>query len=450
MRKDQAEMSKHLIVLGGGPGGYAAALVAAQKGLTVTLIEEREVGGTCLNRGCIPTKALLACSDVYSKIRDASKYGVRVEGASADLEAMQTRKDKVVKTLRTGVESLLAKRGVRVVKARGRFTGHHEIEAAGERIQGDYVIIATGTEVLRLWKGDGIITSDEALSLTSLPETLLVVGAGAVGMEMACFFSELGSKVTVVEMMPQAMPGLDAEIVETCQRELKKKGIQVKTSCKVEKLEGRGVTFSDGKSASYSVILQAVGRAFNTGDIGIEHTGIALERGRIAVSPSMKTEIDGIYAIGDVVAGSPLLAHSATAQGIVAARSAAGEEASMDYSAIPSCVYTHPEVASVGVRESEVEQPLVAKVPYRAMGRSHAGGDISGLIKIVAEKGTGKVRGVHIVGEKATELIHEGVVAVRHGLTVREMGDVVRAHPTLSEIHSECYHMLEGRSIHVI
>lgn len=444
------DMSKHLIVLGGGPGGYAAALVAAQKGLKVTLIEEREIGGTCLNRGCIPTKALLACSDLYSRIREATKYGIRVEGASADLDAMQTRKEKVVKTLRTGVESLLAKRGVTVVKARGRFVGSHELIAGTEHIKGDYIIIATGTEALRLWEGDGILTSDEALALKEVPESLLVVGAGAVGIEMACFYSELGSKVTVVEMMAQAMPGLDSDIVETCMRELKKKGIQIKTGCKVEKLEGRTVTFSDGKSASYAAILQAVGRAYNTGDIGLEQAGLTALRGRITTSKTMETGVAGIYAIGDIVADSPLLAHSATAQGIVAALSAAGEKASMDYTAIPNCIYSHPEVASVGVREIDLNQPLVAKVPYRAIGRSHAGGDISGLMKIVAEQETGKVRGVHIVGERATELIHEGAAVVRLGLTVHEMGEMVRAHPTFSELYSECYHFLEGRAIHVV
>ncbi|MDQ7827300.1 MAG: dihydrolipoyl dehydrogenase [Candidatus Eremiobacteraeota bacterium] len=441
-------MKKRLAVLGGGPGGYAAALTAAQKGMEVTLIEERQVGGTCLNRGCIPTKALLACSELYSKIREAGKYGIKVEKPTADLPAMMARKDKVVATLRTGVEGLLKKRGVTLVPSKGTLAGSRAIETGGTTVEADSIILATGTEALRLFSGENIITSDEALCLNEIPETLLVIGAGAVGLEMACFFAELGSRVTVVEMLPRILPGLDAELTDTLARELKKKGLQIKTGCPVEKIEGASVSFSDGTKASYSKILQAVGRKFNTGGIGLEKAGVATEKGRVKINEYLETSVEGIYAIGDIVEGSTLLAHAATAQGITAALCAAGEKEPFSGRAIPNCIYTHPEVASVGMAEGSLENPLVGKIPYRVMGKAHASGELAGLIKIVADRGTRKVMGVHIVGEKATELIHEGILAVMEGISIRRMAEVIRAHPTFAEIYSEAFHLLEGRPIH--
>lgn len=441
-------MGNNCIILGGGPGGYSAALVAAQKGQKVTLIERKAVGGTCLNRGCIPTKALLSCSELYGKIKEAKKYGINVSQSSPDLAAMIARKDKVVNTLRTGLEGILKKRGVRIIAAEGTFTGPATIEAQGEKIEGDSVIIATGTEVMRLWEGEGLITSDEALELHEIPATLLVVGAGAVGVELACFFSELGTRVTLVEMMESILPGLDRELSDTLARELKKKGIAIRTSSRIDSIAGGVVTFSDGKTETYERILQAVGRRFNTSAIGLDKIGLTAERGRIRTSASMETALPGIYAIGDIVEGSPLLAHSAIEQGIVAALTIAGEHAEMDYSAIPSAVYSHPEVASVGLTEDRVEEPLISKIPYRTMGRAHASGEIAGLIKIIAEKKSRLLKGVHIVGDRATEIIHEGVLALRMGATIEHMAGVIRAHPTFAEVYSEAFHLLEGRAIH--
>jgi dihydrolipoamide dehydrogenase len=441
-------MSRRVVIIGGGPGGYAAALVAAQKGLSVTLVEERELGGTCLNRGCIPTKALLTCSELFSRIREAGKYGIVVEKASVDLSAMQARKDKVVKTIRAGLEALMKKRGVRVLKARAMLLGRPFVQAGEEKLEYDALIIATGTEPLLMWDGDGIVTSDGALALDAIPSSMLVVGAGAVGLEMACFYSEIGVKVTIVEMLPHILPGLDAEIADTLARELKKKGIQIKTGCKVEKIENRSVALTDCSQATYEVILQAVGRRFNTSGLGVENVGLTLDKNRIKTDERMETGVKGIYAVGDIVAGSPLLAHSAYAQGAVAALNIAGEDSSMDYGSIPNCVYSHPEAASVGMSEKEVENPLTARIPYRIMGKAHAAGEIAGLLIVVADKSSRLVKGVHIVGEKATELIHEGVVAVRLGLTVEKLAEVIRAHPTFSEIYSEAYHHLEGRALH--
>lgn len=441
-------MDKHIVILGGGPGGYSAALVAAQKGLKVTLIEKNALGGTCLNRGCIPTKALLACSELYGRIKEARKFGIDVSGASADVKAMMARKDKIVTTLRTGLEGIMKKRGVRIVTGKGTILDNRTVEVSGERIAADFIIIATGTEVMRFWEGEGIITSDEALAMDQVPGNLLVVGAGAVGIELGCFYAELGSRVTIVEMMPQILPGIEKELSETLARELKKKGITLRASTKISTVKGTEVVYEDGRSERYDAVLQAVGRRFNTESIGLENVNIEVRKGRIDANASMETVVPGIYAIGDIVAGSPLLAHSAMMQGIVAALNSAGEAAEMDYRAIPQCVYSHPEVASCGLQESQVEDGRVARIPYRAMGRAHASGEIAGLMKIVADKKTGIVKGIHIVGEKATEIIHEGILALKSGATVQSLAEVIRAHPTFSEVYSEAYHFLEGRAIH--
>lgn len=443
-------MYKKVVILGAGPAGYVAALIGAKKGLEVILIEEKEIGGTCLNRGCIPLKTLLASSNLYYKIKEAGKYGIKVEGVYPDLALMQERKNKVIKTLQTAIEGLLKKRAVRLIKGKGRFLSPYEIEVSGELIKADAVIIATGTEVMRLFQGDGIITSDEALNIKEIPKTFLIIGAGAVGVELACFFSEIGSRVTLIEMLPQILPGFDSEIVEILARELKKKGITIKLNCKIEKIENLKVTFSDEETKSYDLILQAIGRQFNTKNIGLEKIGLILEKGRIKTDNTMQTNIPEIYAVGDIVFGSPMLAHISSTQGMTAALNLAGEKVLMDYLVIPNCVYSHPEAAFAGLKEELVENPQVVSIPYRAMGRAHSEGEISGLIKIVAEKETRKLKGVHIIGEKAAEIIHEGALALKFGLTIDKMAEVIRAHPTYSEIYSEALHLLTGNPIHYL
>ncbi|MBI2251842.1 MAG: dihydrolipoyl dehydrogenase [Armatimonadetes bacterium] len=443
-------MPKKVVIIGGGPAGYVAALISAKKGLEVILIEEKEIGGTCLNRGCIPLKTLLTSSHLYYKIKEAAKYGIKVEGAYPDLIFMQERKNKVIKTLQNAIEGLLKKRAVRLIKGKGRFLSPYEVEVSGELIKADAVIIATGTEVMRLFEGDGIITSDEALNIKEIPKNFLIIGAGAVGVELACFFSEIGSRVTLVEMLPQILPGFDSEIVEILARELKKKGIIIKLNCKIERIENLKVTFSDDKAESYDFILQAIGRRFNTQNIGLEKIGLILEKGRIKTDNTMQTNIPEIYAAGDIVFGSPMLAHISSLQGMIAALNLAGEKALMDYSVIPNCVYSHPEAAFAGLQEEAVENPQVASIPYRVMGRAHSEGEISGLIKIVAEKETRKLKGIHIIGEKAAEIIHEGALALKFGLTIDKMAEVIRAHPTYSEIYSEALHLLTGNPIHYL
>lgn len=441
---------KHLIIIGGGPGGYAAALVASQKNIKVTLFEKDCAGGTCLNRGCIPTKALLASSHLFEKIKNSQKFGINVENVSFDLNAIVERKNKVVETMRTSLEGLLKRRNVTVLKEYAKILSPRKVSAGGEEYTCDNIIIATGSEVMRIWDDKYIITSDEAIFPEALPSSLLVVGAGAVGLELACFYSQLGTKVTVVEMMDRILPSMDKDITDTLMRELKKKGISIKTGCKIEKIDGENVSFSDGKTNQFSTILQAVGRKANTENIGLENLSVTLEKGRIKTDTTMETSEKGVYAIGDIVHGYPQLAHSASAQGVIAALNIAGQKTFFNDNAIPGCIYTYPEAASVGLREDEIEEPIVSKVQFRTMGRAHAEGEIAGLIKIVADKDSKVVKGVHIVGERATDIIHEGVIAVSKGITIDDLADCIHAHPTFAEIYAEAFHLAEGRPIHVI
>ncbi len=443
-------MYKNLVIIGGGPGGYTAALVAAQKNIKTTLIEKREIGGTCLNRGCIPTKALLASSHMLDKIKCSAAYGINTNIVSVDLPAIINRKNKVVETLRTSVTGLMQKKNIEIINAQAKILSKNKIMAGGTEIPCDAIIIATGSEPMKIWQGENIITSDEALMLEEIPATLLVVGAGAVGLELACFFASLGAKVTVVEMAPRIFPAIDKEITDTLVRELKKKGITLKTACGVEKIENGTVFFTNGKTGVFDKILQAVGRKFNTENIGLENISVSLEKGRIVTDSKMETSEKGVYAIGDVAAKYPLLAHAASAQGITAALNIAGEENFFDGSAIPGCIYTSPEMASVGQREEDVENAITARVPFRVMGRAHAEGEIAGLLKIVADKETHRIKGVHIIGERATDLIQEGVLHLALGATIGELAKIIYAHPTFAECFGEAFHLLEGRGIHVL
>ena len=441
---------KHLIIIGGGPGGYTAALIASQKNIKVTLFEKDSVGGTCLNRGCIPTKAMLASSHLFEKIKNSKKFGINADNISFDLPIIIERKNKVVETMRTSLEGLLQKRNVTIIKEHAKILSPGKVSAGGKEYTCDNIIIATGSQAMKIWNGEYIITSDEALFPEAIPPTLLVAGAGAVGLELACFYSQLGSKVTVVEMLDRILPTMDKDITDTLTRELKKKGISIKTGCKIETIEGGNVTFSDGKTGAFDKILQAVGRKAITEEIGLENLNITIERGRIKTDKHMETTEKGIYAIGDIVYGYPQLAHSASAQGITAVLNIAGEESLFDGNAIPGCIYTSPESASVGLREDELENPIISKVQFRTMGRAHAEGEIAGLIKIVADRNSKIVKGVHIIGERATDIIHEGVIAVTQGLTIEALADCIHAHPTFAEVYAEAFHLAEGRPIHVV
>jgi dihydrolipoamide dehydrogenase len=457
-------MSK-IIVIGAGPGGYVAAIRAAQLGAEVTVIEKGEVGGTCLNVGCIPTKTLLASVEVLSSIKEAAKFGINVGEAVPDLARMMSRKDKVVGQLRKGIEYLLKNKKIVLIKGSGKILEPGKVEVvkddgSKEALSAAKIIIATGSESaqpsLFPFDGEKIITSKEALSLEKIPESLLIVGAGAIGVEFGCIFAALGTAVTIVEMLPQVLPTEDAEIARELEKQLRRKRIKVYTGTKIEAVDSQQSavhsTLSSGEVIETEKMLVAVGRKLNSAGLGLEEAGINLERGRIVVNEKLETNVAGIYAIGDVVGGT-LLAHKASSEGIVAAENASGQDSVMDYHAVPGCIFTLPEVASVGLSEQKAKEAgqeiKIGRFPFRALGKALAVGQVEGMIKIVAEAESDEILGIHIIGPHATDLIAEGVLAIKAEITVEELGNTIHAHPTLAEGIMEAAHALHGKAIHL-
>ena len=457
-------MSK-IIVIGAGPGGYIAAIRAAQLGAEVTIIEKSEVGGTCLNVGCIPTKTLLASVEVLSSIKEAAKFGINVGEAVPDLSRMMSRKDKVVGQLRKGIEYLLKNKKIVLIKGSGKILEPGKVEVvkddgSREELSADKIIIATGSESAKPslfpFDGEKVITSKEALSLEKIPESLLIVGAGAIGVEFGCIFAALGTRVTIVEMLPQVLPTEDAEIARELEKQLKRKRIKVHTGTKIEKVESLKLKveseLSSGEKVETEKVLVAVGRKLNSENLGLEEAGIKTEKGRIVVNEKLETNIAGIYAIGDV-AGGILLAHKASTEGIIAAENASGQDSVMDYRAVPGCIFTLPEVASVGLTEQKAEEARqeirIGKFPFRALGKAQAVGQVEGMVKIVADAESDEILGIHIIGPHATDLIAEGVLAIKAEVTAEELGNIIHAHPTLAEGIMEAAHAVHGKAIHL-
>jgi dihydrolipoamide dehydrogenase len=453
-------------IIGAGPGGYVAALKAAQLGAEVVVIEDTEVGGTCLNRGCIPTKTLLASTELYSKIKEMDKFGLQLQGeVTPRIDWMIQRKIKVVETQVKGIKGLFKSWGVQLKNGRGRLTAPDRIVvengADTEELKIDRVIIATGSRPAEIpvfpFDGKNILSSTDALELQEIPKSMLIVGAGVIGCEFACIFRELGTEVTIVELLPRAVSTEDEEISELLQRELKKKKIKLFTEVKAEKVEIRddGVhTFlSNGKEIVTEKVLVSIGRAFNTENLGLEELGIQKgQRGEIKVDEKMRTSLEGIYAVGDVTGGI-LLAHVASKEGVIAAKNIMGAEEKMDYSTVPAAIFTSPEIASVGLREQQAKEKgidyITGHFQFRALGKAHAMGEISGLIKVIADRKTDKVLGVHIIGPHASDLIHEAAVAIKASLKVKDIADTIHAHPTLSEGLMEASEDVHGMAIHV-
>ncbi len=453
-------------IIGAGPGGYVAALKAAQLGAEVVVIEDTEVGGTCLNRGCIPTKTLLASTELYSKIKEMDKFGLQLQGEVIPrLDWMMQRKKKVVETQVKGIKGLFKSWGVQLKSGRGRLTAPDRIVVESgegtEEISIDRVIIATGSRPAEIpvfpFDGKNILSSTDALELQEIPKSMLIVGAGVIGCEFACIFRELGTEVTIVELLPRAVSTEDEEISELLQRELKKKKIKLFTEVKAEKVEIRddGVhTFlSNGKEIVTEKVLVSIGRAFNTEDLGLEELGIQKgQRGEVKVDEKMRTSLEGVYAVGDVTGGI-LLAHVASKEGIVAAKNIMGAEEKMDYSTVPAAIFTSPEIASVGLREYQAKEKgidyITGHFQFRALGKAHAMGEISGLIKVIADRKTDKVLGVHIIGPHASDLIHEAALAIKASLKVKDIAETIHAHPTLSEGLMEASEDVHGMAIHM-
>lgn len=457
-----------VVVIGGGPGGYAAALRAAQLGGKVALLEKREVGGTCLNRGCIPTKALLKSCEVLHYVQEAAVFGIESQVMGVDYQKMLDRKNKVVSQLVSGVKFLLKGAGVVVYNGTGKLVNPNLVKAELEKgetinLATRKVIIATGSEPANLPAAltknlPGVVNSDGILALTAAPKSILIIGGGPIGVEWATIFNSMGSEVTVVEMLDQLVPTEDAEVGELLARLLTKKGIKILVSSKVANMEAAGkeikITVEKSQGAEEIVVekvLAAVGRIPNTAGLGLEENGIAFNGKFVAVNDKMRTNVEGIYAIGDVVGGIQL-AHVATHEGILAAENAMGQDSKIDYKVVPSCIFTMPEIASVGLTEKKAReagyQVVVGKFPFSACGKALSAGQTEGFVKIVTEEKYKEILGVHIIGPGATDLIAEGALALKLEATLEELAETIHAHPTLGEAVMEAAFQGLGRPLH--
>ncbi len=457
-----------VIVIGAGPGGYVCAIRAAQLGLKVAVAEKRDtLGGTCLNVGCIPSKALLVSSEDF----DHAKHGLQDHGISVgevkiDIARMQARKAEVVGANTKGIEFLFKKNKVTWLKGEAKFTAPGAVEVAGKGYTAKHIIIATGSGSVPL-KGvevdeKRIVTSTGALELDKVPGHLVVIGGGVIGLELGSVWRRLGAEVTVVEFLDRITPGLDGEISKTFQQVLTKQGFQFKLGHKVTsaKTEGEQVSLTiepakggEAEQIKADIVLLAIGRYAYTEGLNLAAAGVETdERGRVKTDGHYATNVPGIYAIGDVIAG-PMLAHKAEEEGVALAERLAGQAGHVNYGAIPSVVYTWPEVAAVGATEEELKAKGIAytvgKFPFMANGRARALGATEGFAKVLAEKGTDKLLGAHIIGPDAGTLIAELTTALEFGASAEDVARVCHAHPTLSEVVKEAALAADGRAIHI-
>ena len=448
-----------VIVLGGGPGGYMAAIRCAQYGLKTALIEERELGGTCLNRGCIPTKALIQGAEVYQTVKEASMYGVQVGEPTLDYLKLTAFKDRKVASLRRGIESLERKHGVQVIKGHGQLADRNTLSVDGSAMTADRIILATGSipasPPIEGIGGDNVLTSDGILALTELPESVVIVGGGVIGVEFAGMLSSLSCRVNIIEMLPDILPGVDTLIREELKTVLKAAGIVIHTNAKLLSIHGnKGIFETKGKKESVSgeKFLICVGRRPNTEDIGLEATGIAIEKGYIKVNPRMQTSVENIFAVGDII-GGPQYAHAASAQGLAAAAACAGrEDDPYGASPVPGCIYTNPEIAFVGLTQEEAVKAghsvKVGSFPVSANGRSSLMNESQGFARIVTDEETGEILGAQIMSPRATDLIGEITAVMRCEGTIAELASTIHPHPTVSEIIMESAQDVLGLCCH--
>jgi dihydrolipoamide dehydrogenase len=460
-----------LVVLGGGPAGYVAALRAAQLGAQAVVVEAREIGGTCLNRGCIPTKALVAGVERLRQAREAAAFGVEVGEVSVDFAALMRRKGEVVAQQRAGVEHLLKGRKVEVVSGRGRLVGPRRLRVdpiaggggLGEplELEGDALVLASGSEPLRLplfdFSDPRVYTSDGLLEIEHIPESMLVVGGGVIGCEFASVFAALGTRITIVEMLEQLLPGEDKRTGQTLRQAFKRAGIELRLKTKVEEVlssDERGITvhLSDGEELTTTAALVSVGRRAVSEGLGYREAGVSLDAGFVAADDTLRTAVDGVFAAGDL-AGPPLLAHWAYHEGALAAENAVtGSTLAVDRRVVPNCVFSHPEVASCGLTEdraaAEGIEVDVAHFRFNAVAKAVIEGEAEGYVRIVSERGAGTVLGASMVGPRVTELIHEIALAATARLTLADVMATIHAHPTLSEAVGEAALSGGGRAMH--
>jgi dihydrolipoamide dehydrogenase len=443
-------------IIGAGPGGYTAALYAALKGLSVTLFEKEYVGGTCLNWGCIPTKALLASSDLYRKILNAEKFGIKNAKPELDINAVFERKDDIVKSLREGIELLIKKRKIKLVRGEAFINKDSSITCNNEIYTADKIIIATGSSPMKI-KGletDGkyILNSTNALDMKEIPQNILIIGGGVIGVEFASLWSGFGKNITIIEIADNILPMADVDISKRMKVMLKKQGIKIITGKSVKDLKVENekvkVIVDDGSEFEFDKVLVAAGRSLNLDNINID-----LERkgNFIKVDGSMRTSQSDIYAIGDIVSEFQL-AHVASSQAAIAVNNILGEECYFSYRAIPNCVYTNPETAWVGLTEKQAEELENGKIRkglfrFNALGKAVAIGENEGFVKIISDEDD-NILGIHMIGPKVTELISEGVTALASRMKVYEWSSIIHAHPTLSEAVMEAVHDLHGECVY--
>lgn len=453
-----------VVFLGGGPAGYQGAIRAAQLGRRVAVVESRHLGGVCLNRGCIPTKTIKASVDVLYRARRAKDYGLEIDGSvRPDIGAIIARKEKVVGLLRGGVAQLFRGNGVALYEGRGRLAAPGELVVEGEgstvRLKAKKVVLATGSRPLLPgpFAGDkqGVLTTDDILNIGAVPVSLLIAGAGAIGVEMASIMAELGSTVTLLEMEGRILPREDAEMAAYLTRMLKRQKVKIITGVSVTEVESGDqvrLALSDGRTLEGEAVLVAAGRKPNIEEIGLEETGLGPEGGSLAVNERMETAVAGIYAAGDITGGW-LLAHVAFAEGIVAAENAAGLERRMDYRVVPRCIFSIPEYGAVGLPEEEAKERFPAtsfSFPLKSLGMAQAMGEWEGLVKLVVHQKTGVILGGHIIGPHAGDLIAEIALAMRQGIPARGIVDTIHTHPTLSEAVLEAAQAACGQAIHIL
>ncbi len=461
-----------VVIIGSGPGGYVAAIRAGQLGLKTAIVEkDKELGGTCLNIGCIPSKALLASSDHFAFAKkDAAKHGIMIENATVDLNKMLQRKDKVVKTMNTGVRSLMKTNKVTTLEGLGAIAAPGKVSVKGsdgntQEIETKNIIIATGSVPVELpfakFDGKTIVSSTEALCFTEPPKKFLVIGAGAIGLELGSVWSRLGSEVTILEFLPRIAIGFDLELSNLLQRALTAQGITFHLEAKVSAIEvkdGRAIATaakgSEELKFEADTVLVSVGRKPFSEGLGAEKVGVEFdEKKRIKVDQHFKTKVDGIYAIGDVIAG-PMLAHKAEDEGIACVEGIAGKDGHINYDAIAGIIYTNPELAGVGLTEEQAKEKgidyRVGKFPFRANGRAVANEELDGMVKFVADAKTDRILGAHILQHAASELIAEAVSVIEFGGSSEDIGRTTHAHPTLSEAVKEAALNVEKRALHIL
>jgi dihydrolipoamide dehydrogenase len=458
-----------VVVIGSGPGGYVAAIRAAQQGLDVMLVEkDKKLGGVCLNVGCVPTKALITSSDYFHVIQDLEQMGISVKDFDIDLTKMNSWKDNIILKMEHGIRSLFEKHGIEVIQGVASFKDKHTLAISGqsdvETISFKHAIVATGSSPIQIpgfdFDGDKIISSNEGISLQEVPKKLIIIGGGYIGTELGTVYGKLGSEVHIIEGSDQLIGVIDKDIVDVVARRLPEFGINIHYNAKatgVEKTQyGVVVSFeSEGKTQTIDAdkVMVVVGRKPNSKGLGLEEIGVNIsDRGFVEVDKQQKTNVDTILAIGDLV-GNPMLAHKASREGKIAGEVVAGKKSYFDNQVIPAVVFNDPEIVSVGLQESEAKEQnldvIVKKFPYAALARAHMFGREDGFIKLVADKKTKLVLGVHAVGPHVSEIIAEATLAIEMGATVEDLSLTIHPHPTISEGLSEVAEIVEGHAIHI-